>query len=255
MTEIASFDIAAILPFILIGFAAQLVDGALGMAFGVICNTLLVAVLGVPPAVASARIHVVEVFTTGVSGISHLLHRNIEWPLFFRLLVPGVIGGVLGAYVLTSLHADMVKPFVLAYLVAIGIWLLVRGLLYPPKIQKPTVIAPLGLVGGFLDAAGGGGWGPVVTSNLLVQGAEPRKVVGTVNSVEFFLTLAVSATFIWNLGFADVAGATLGLLIGGVLAAPLGAFMAKRFSPKLMLVLVGVVLTATSAFGLYRAVM
>ncbi len=255
MTEIASLDIAALLPFILIGFAAQLVDGALGMAFGVICNTLLVAVLGVPPAVASARIHVVEVFTTGVSGISHLLHRNIEWPLFFRLLIPGVIGGVLGAYVLTSLHADMVKPFVLAYLVAIGIWLLVRGLLYPPKIQKPTVIAPLGLVGGFLDAAGGGGWGPVVTSNLLVQGAEPRKVVGTVNSVEFFLTLAVSATFIWNLGFADVAGATLGLLIGGVLAAPLGAFMAKRFSPKLMLVLVGVVLTVTSAFGLYRAVM
>jgi uncharacterized membrane protein YfcA len=255
MTEIASLDIAALLPFILIGFAAQLVDGALGMAFGVICNTLLVAVLGVPPAVASARIHVVEVFTTGVSGISHLLHRNIEWPLFFRLLIPGVIGGVLGAYVLTSLHADMVKPFVLAYLVAIGIWLLVRGLLYPPKIQKPTVIAPLGLIGGFLDAAGGGGWGPVVTSNLLVQGAEPRKVVGTVNSVEFFLTLAVSATFIWNLGFADVAGATLGLLIGGVLAAPLGAFMAKRFSPKLMLVLVGVVLTATSAFGLYRAVM
>ena len=255
MTEIASLDIAALLPFILIGFAAQLVDGALGMAFGVICNTLLVAVLGVSPAVASARIHVVEVFTTGVSGISHLLHRNIEWPLFFRLLIPGVVGGVLGAYVLTSLHADMVKPFVLAYLVAIGIWLLVRGLLYPPKIQKPTVIAPLGLIGGFLDAAGGGGWGPVVTSNLLVQGAEPRKVVGTVNSVEFFLTLAVSATFIWNLGFADVAGATLGLLIGGVLAAPLGAFMAKRFSPKLMLVLVGVVLTVTSAFGLYRAVM
>ncbi|WP_422058799.1 sulfite exporter TauE/SafE family protein [Sphingopyxis sp.] len=255
MHEIASIDFTALWPFILIGFAAQLVDGALGMAFGVICNTLLVAVLGVPPAVASARIHVVEVFTTGVSGISHLLHRNIEWSLFWRLLIPGVTGGVLGAYVLTSFHADIVKPFVLAYLALIGIWLLVRGLLYPPKVQKPTVIAPLGLVGGFLDAAGGGGWGPVVTSNLLVQGAEPRKVVGTVNSVEFFLTLAVSATFIWNLGFADVAGATLGLLIGGVLAAPLGAFMAKRFSVKLMLTLVGVVLTATSAFGLYRALL
>jgi uncharacterized membrane protein YfcA len=251
--EFAGIDFAALLPFILIGFAAQLVDGALGMAFGVICNTLLVAVLGVPPAVASARIHVVEVFTTAVSGISHLLHRNIEWPLFWKLLIPGVTGGVLGAYVLTSFHADIVKPFVLAYLALIGVWLLIRGLLYPPKIQKPTVIAPLGLVGGFLDAAGGGGWGPVVTSNLLVQGAEPRKVVGTVNSVEFFLTLAVSATFIWNIGFADVAGATLGLLIGGVLAAPLGAFMAKRFSVKLMLTLVGVVLTATSAFGLYRA--
>lgn len=252
MHEIAAFDFSAILPFILIGFAAQLVDGALGMAFGVICNTLLVAVMGVPPAVASARIHVVEVFTTAVSGISHLLHRNIEWPLFFRLLVPGVIGGVAGAYLLTSIDGNIVKPFILGYLVAVGLWLLFRGLFYPPKFRKPKVIAPLGLVGGFLDAAGGGGWGPVVTSNLLVQGAEPRKVVGTVNSVEFFLTLAVSATFIYHLGLADIAGATLGLLIGGVAAAPLGAFMAKRFSPKLLLVLVGVVLTATSSFGLWK---
>ncbi len=253
MFDPAAIDVAALLPFILIGFAAQLVDGALGMAFGVICNTLLVAVLGVPPATASARIHVVEIFTTGASGLSHLFHRNIDWPLFFRLLVPGVIGGVAGAYVLTSLHAEVVKPFVLGYLVLIGIWLLVRGLLYPPKIAKPKVVAPLAVVGGFLDAAGGGGWGPVVTSNLLVQGGEPRKIIGTVNSVEFFLALAVSLAFIWQLGFEDILGPTLGLIIGGVVAAPFGAYMAKRFSPKLMLVMVGVVLTATSAFGLYRA--
>jgi uncharacterized protein len=255
MIDFAAIDFTALLPFILIGFAAQLVDGALGMAFGVICNTLLVAVLGVPPATASARIHVVEIFTTGASGLSHLFHRNIDWPLFFRLLVPGVIGGVLGAYVLTALHADVVKPFVLGYLVLIGIWLLVRGLLYPPKISKPKVVAPLAVVGGFLDAAGGGGWGPVVTSNLLVQGGEPRKIVGTVNSVEFFLAVAVSAAFIWHLGFEEILGPTLGLIIGGVAAAPLGAYMAKRFSPKVMLVMVGVVLTATSAFGLYKAVM
>lgn len=254
MTELAAIDFSALLPFVLIGFAAQLVDGALGMAFGVICNTLLVAVLGVPPATASARIHVVEIFTTGASGLSHLFHRNIDWPLFWRLLIPGVVGGVLGAYVLTSLHADVVKPFVLGYLVLIGIWLLVRGLLYPPKIAKPKVVAPLAVVGGFLDAAGGGGWGPVVTSNLLVQGGEPRKVVGTVNSVEFFLAVAVSIAFIANLGFEEILGPTLGLIIGGVVAAPIGAMMAKRFSPKLMLVMVGIVLTATSAFGLYRAV-
>jgi len=253
MTELAAIDFTALLPFILIGFAAQLVDGALGMAFGVICNTLLVAVLGVPPAVASARIHVVEIFTTGASGLSHLFHRNIDWPLFFRLLIPGIVGGVLGAYVLTSLHADVVKPFVLGYLVLIGIWLLVRGLLYPPKISKPKVVAPLAVIGGFLDAAGGGGWGPVVTSNLLVQGGEPRKIVGTVNSVEFFLAIAVSIAFIANLGFEEILGPTLGLIIGGVAAAPLGAYMAKRFSPKVMLVMVGIVLTATSAFGLYRA--
>ncbi|HWW56912.1 MAG TPA: sulfite exporter TauE/SafE family protein [Sphingopyxis sp.] len=253
MIDLAAIDFTALLPFILIGFAAQLVDGALGMAFGVICNTLLVAVLGVPPATASARIHVVEIFTTGASGLSHLFHRNIDWPLFFRLLIPGVIGGVLGAYVLSSLHADVVKPFVLGYLVLIGVWLLVRGLLYPPKIAKPKIVAPLAVVGGFLDAAGGGGWGPVVTSNLLVQGGEPRKVVGTVNSVEFFLAVAVSIAFIANLGINEILGPTLGLIIGGVAAAPLGAMMAKRFSPKVMLVMVGVVLTATSAFGLYRA--
>lgn len=253
MIDFAAIDFTALLPFIVIGFAAQLVDGALGMAFGVICNTLLVAVLGVPPATASARIHVVEIFTTGASGLSHLFHRNIDWPLFWRLLIPGVIGGFIGATTLASLHAEAVKPFVLGYLVLIGIWLLVRGLLYPPKISKPKVIAPLAVVGGFLDAAGGGGWGPVVTSNLLVQGGEPRKVVGTVNSVEFFLAVAVSATFIWHLGFEQIVGPTLGLIIGGVAAAPLGAYMAKRFSPKIMLVMVGVVLTATSAFGLYKA--
>ena len=254
MIDFAAIDFSALLPFILIGFAAQLVDGALGMAFGVICNTLLVAVLGVPPATASARIHVVEIFTTGASGLSHLFHRNIEWPLFWRLLIPGMIGGVLGAYVLSSLHADVVKPFVLGYLVLIGVWLLIRGLLYPPKFEKPKIVAPLAVVGGFLDAAGGGGWGPVVTSNLLVQGGEPRKVVGTVNSVEFFLAVSVSIAFIWNLGFSEILGPTLGLIIGGVAAAPLGAMMAKRFSPKVMLVMVGIVLTATSAFGLYRAV-
>src|SRR3989344_2901043 len=117
MIDFAAIDFSALLPFILIGFAAPLVAGALGMGFGVICNALLVPVLGVPPATASARIHVVEIFTTGASGLSHLFHRNIEWPLFFCLLVLGVIGGVLGAYVLTSLHAEVVKPFVPGYLI------------------------------------------------------------------------------------------------------------------------------------------
>lgn len=251
--DLAGIDLAYLLPFIAVGFAAQLVDGALGMAFGVISNTLLVGVLGVPPAQASQRVHLVECFTTAASGISHLLHGNIDGKLFFRLLVPGVIGGIGGAYVLTSLHADVVKPFVLTYLAGIGLYLLWRGLFYPPKLREAKLVAPLGLVGGFLDAAGGGGWGPVVTSNLLIQGADPRKVVGTVNSVEFFLTLTISATFIYHLGLADVAGATLGLLIGGVAAAPLGAWAAKHFPPKTMLILVGIVLSLTSAYGIYRA--
>lgn len=247
------FDLAALLPFIAVGFAAQLVDGALGMAFGVISNTLLVGVLGVPPAHASQRVHIVEVFTTGVSGLSHLLHRNIDGRLFVRLVVPGMIGGSLGAYVLSSLDAAVVKPFVLLYLTSIGIYLLWRGFMYPPKLKEAKLVAPLGLVGGFLDAAGGGGWGPVVTSNLLIQGAEPRKVVGTVSAAEFFLTLTISASFIFHLGVEKLAGATLGLLIGGLLAAPLGAWAAKHFPAKHMLILVGVVLTLTSAYGVWSA--
>lgn len=248
-----NIDLSALLPFIAVGFAAQAVDGALGMAFGVISNTLLVGVMGVPPALASQRVHVVECFTTATSGISHLLHGNIDKKLFFRLLIPGMVGGATGAYVLTSLDAAVVKPFVLTYLTAIGLMLLYRGFKYPPQGKPAKVVAPLGLVGGFLDAAGGGGWGPVVTSNLLIQGADPRRVVGTVNAVEFFLTLTISATFIYHLGFADLAGATLGLLIGGLFAAPLGAWAAKHIPAKPMLVMVGIVLTATSAFGVYKA--
>ncbi|WP_423141004.1 sulfite exporter TauE/SafE family protein [Parablastomonas sp. CN1-191] len=253
MIAFGAFDFQALLPFILVGFAAQLVDGALGMAFGVICNTLLVGVLGVPPALASQRVHIVECFTTATSGLSHLFHRNIDGKLFLRLLIPGLAGGILGAYVLSSVDASVVKPFVLLYLAAIGLSLLWRGLRYPPQGRPARYVAPLGLIGGFLDAAGGGGWGPVVTSNLLIQGADPRRVVGTVNAVEFFLTIAVSAAFIWNLGVADVAGATLGLLIGGILAAPIGAFAAKRVPAKAMLVMVGVVLTLTSLYGVWAA--
>ena len=252
--DLGSFDLASLWPFIAVGFAAQLVDGALGMAFGVISNALMVGVLGVPPALASQRVHIVECFTTATSGISHLLHGNIDKKLFFRLLVPGIVGGLAGAYLLSSVDAGVIKPFVLAYLSIIGIYLLWRGLAYPPKTREAKYVAPLGLFGGFLDAAGGGGWGPVVSSNLLVQGAEPRKVVGTVNSVEFFLTVAVSAAFIWHLGVADLAGATLGFLIGGMAAAPFGAFAAKHFPAKWMLVMVGVVLSATSGYGVYTAI-
>lgn len=253
MDFLAGFDWSALLPFIAVGFAAQMVDGALGMAFGVISNTLMVGVLGIPPALASQRVHIVECFTTATSGISHLLHGNIDKKLFFRLLLPGMAGGIIGAYVLTSVDASVIKPWVLLYLCGIGVYLLTRGILYPPKIKEAKHVAPLGLLGGFLDAVGGGGWGPVVTSNLLIQGADPRKVVGTVNTVEFFLTLTVSAAFIFHLGVVDVAGATLGFLIGGIAAAPFGAWAAKHIPAKAMLIMVGIVLTLTSAYGAYRA--
>ena len=252
MIDLGSLTLLDILPFIAVGFAAQIVDGALGMAFGVLSTTLLLG-LGVPPAAASAGVHTVETFTTGVSGISHIAHRNVDWRLLARLAVPGVIGGVLGAYVLTQIDAEAVKPFVLAYLAAIGAYLVWRGFHYPPEHKAPKVVEPLALVGGFLDAAGGGGWGPVVTGNLLVQGAEPRRTIGTVNTAEFLLTVSISATFIATLGWAAFTVATLGLLIGGVAAAPLGAWVARRAPSKILLLLVGTLLLVTSIYGIYRA--
>ena len=241
-----------LVPFILIGFAAQLVDGALGMAYGQISSTLLIS-LGVPPAAASAGVHTAETFTTAVSGISHTAHRNVDWRLFPRLVVPGVIGGVLGAYVLTSIDASVAKPFVLIYLAALGLYLFYRGVMHRHTERRPRIVSPLGFLGGFLDAAGGGGWGPVVTGNLLVQGAEPRKTIGTVNTAEFFLTVTISATFLATLGWQAFTTATVGLLIGGVCAAPFGAWIAKRVNPDTLLTFVGALLTLISCYGLYRA--
>lgn len=250
---LASFDWQALLPFIAIGFAAQLVDGALGMAFGVISSTLLVSVMGVPPARASAGVHMVEVFTTGASGISHILLKNVDWALFGRIAIPGVIGGVAGAFMLSSVDASVARPFVMAYLAGIGIYLLLKAVRYPPQPKSPRVVAPLGLIGGFLDASGGGGWGPVVSSNLLVQGADVRRTVGTVNTAEFLVTVAISATFIATIGLEAFTTVTAGLLIGGLMAAPLGAIVARFMPVKALMLMVGIVLTATSLFSLYRA--
>jgi uncharacterized membrane protein YfcA len=243
-------DPSVLLPFILIGFAAQMVDGALGMAFGQISSTLLIST-GVPPAAASAGVHTAETFTTAVSAISHVAHRNVDWRLFFRLVIPGVIGGVIGAYVLT-LGAERAKPFVLIYLTALGLYLFYRGVMHRHTERQPRIVGPIGLVGGFLDAAGGGGWGGIVTSNLLVQGSNPRKTIGTVNTAEFFLTVTISATFIFTLGWEAFTTATLGLLIGGVCAAPFGAKVAKRVNPDTLLTFVGALVTLTSGFALYR---
>lgn len=255
LPELTIEHIQAIAPFIAIGFAAQLVDGALGMAFGVITNTLLVSVLGVAPARASASVHLVETFTTAASAVSHIVHRNVDWRLFLRLVIPGMIGGIAGAYLLSSIDASLARPFVMTYLAGIGVYILWRAwrLDRGSEHRPAKVIAPLGLVGGFLDAAGGGGWGPVVTSNLLMQGTEPRRTIGTVNTAEFFLTTTISIAFIATLGIAAFTIAAVGLIIGGLLAAPLGAVLVKRIPARRLLTMVGIVLIATSLFSLYRA--
>ena len=244
----------ALLPFIAVGFFAQLVDGALGMAFGVITNTLLISVIGVPPARASASIHIVETFTTAASAASHIAHRNVNWGLFWRLVIPGMTGGIAGAYLLANIDGNVARPFVMAYLACIGVYLLWRSweMSHHHEHKPARFIAPLGLVGGFLDAAGGGGWGPVVTSNLLVQGTEPRTTIGTVNAAEFFLTVSVSVTFLITLGMEAFTQAVAGLIIGGLLAAPLGGLLVKRIPAKWLLAMVGGVVLATSIFSIAK---
>ena len=239
------------LLFAIVGFLAQAVDGALGMAYGVISSTTLLA-FGVSPAHASAAVHAAEMFTTAASGSAHLYHRNIDWKLFWRLAPFGVIGGCLGAYVLTSFDAGAMKPFVTTYLALIGAWLVVRSFRKVPSNPIPTgIVAPLGMTGGFLDAAGGGGWGPIVTTGLLGAGAPPRYVIGTVNASEFLITTSVSLTFLLALltGHWEDAGdltdnlpAVAGLVVGGVFAAPLAGIMVKRLRERVLLRLVGILI-------------
>lgn len=239
--------------FVFIGFFAQLVDGALGMAFGVISTSSLIA-LGTPPAIASAAVHTAEIATTGISGASHIWHRNVNWALFRRLVIPGVIGGVVGAYVLTELPEEIVKPLVTLYLAAMAVMIFLR---IAAKLRRrwEIPIPILGSAGAFLDAIGGGGWGPIVTSTLLAKGDEPRWTIGSVNTAEFVITIAISLTFLSQLDLSQHLTVIGGLVLGGALAAPLAGYLVKKLPQRLLLILVGAViatLTLVNLVSLFR---
>lgn len=237
--------------FIIIGFVAQFVDGALGMAFGVISSSAMIA-LGMPPALASANVHAAEVFTTAASGISHAAAKNVDWQVFWRLAIFGAVGGASGAVLVSLVDTDFIRPFVAAYLFSMGlivIWKGLRPIGSPPKIGRVRI---LGLVGGAADAIGGGGWGPVVASNLIARGGDAARMVGTVNLAEFFVTIAVSGAFLLALG-PNFGTAALGLLIGGVIAAPIAAWAARRVPRKSLTVVVGLAICSVSAYNLGRA--
>jgi uncharacterized membrane protein YfcA len=236
-----------------VGFVAQLVDGALGMAFGLIATTAMLS-LGLPPAQASAATHTAEVFTTGVSGLSHLYFRNIDGRLFAVLSVAGVIGGVAGAYLLSNIDGKIIRPFIAVYLLAIGLLIVVKAfrLSRVREDAKAAYAAPLGLVGGFLDAIGGGGWGPMVTSTLIGSGHAPRRVIGSVSASEFFVTVAVSTTFFIELGTSHLEHIAA-LVIGGVVAAPLGGFVVRRLKVHWLMGIVGVLVSSLALVQLVRA--
>lgn len=240
--------------FIVVGFLAQMIDGALGMAYGVSSNTFLLS-LGIPPAAASASVHMAEVVTTGISGFSHWKLGNVNWSLVKRLLIPGVIGGVAGAYLLTAFDGDIIKPYISAYLLIMGLVIIVKAFNMKKEHNENEYHGPkislLGLVGGFCDAIGGGGWGPVVTTTLVARGKHPRLTIGSVNFSEFFVTFAESVTFVLALNFFEYWQIILGLLIGGAIAAPIAAIMAKKLPMKALMIFVGVLIVLLSIRTIY----
>ncbi len=246
-----SFD-SDFLFFVLAGFVAQIIDGSLGMAYGVSCTTLLLY-LGIPPALASASVHTSEVFTTGVSGLSHLYLKNVNLKLFFKLAVPGVIGAVLGAYLLSNvLDGNLIKPYISAYLFIIGVFILVKSFKALTVKDEVKKVSFLGFAGGFCDAIGGGGWGPIVTSNLIFRGKTPKETIGTVNTAEFFVTFFSTGVFLFFVG-VDSWKIILGLILGGIIAAPIGAMAATKIKPKILMFLVGLVIIITSAYTIYKS--
>jgi uncharacterized membrane protein YfcA len=240
------------LLFMLVGFIAQLIDGSLGMAYGVSANSFLLGI-GISPAAASASVHTAEIVTTAVSGFSHWRFGNVDFNLVKRLAIPGVIGGVTGAYILTSLPGEKLKPYIAIYLLIMGIRIFLKAVKLTTFTTAPKnkYLFPLGLFGGLFDAIGGGGWGPIVTSTLISDGNVPNKTIGSVNLTEFFVTFSEAIAFILTIGLVNL-NIILGLMLGGVIAAPFGALLTKKLPPKVIMIIVALLIIGLQLRTLFQ---
>lgn len=237
----------------MVGLFAQVIDGALGMAYGITATTFLLST-GVSPAAASASVHIAEIFTTGLSGWSHWRFGNVDKSLFKRLLIPGLVGAITGAYLITTIDGKAIKPYISAYLLLMGVYILYKAWRHVKRrnTEVPKHVGPLALLGGFVDAVGGGGWGPVVTSSLIGTGNNPRTTIGSVNAAEFFLAISTSATFAMLVG-VTYWPVIAGLVLGGMFAAPMAAWLCRHLQARVLLTMVGVLITLLSLFNLYKA--
>ena len=238
--------------FFAIGFVAKFVDGALGMAYGVLTSAALLAI-GLPPAHASALVHTAEIFTTSASAASHIYHRNVDWRMVARLGATGVLGAILGAWVLSNVEVTAARRFVYAYLLIMGFYILWKSMRIASAPRKPagwTVL--LGFGAGFLDASGGGGWGPMTTSTLVGSGHAPRYSVGSVNTAEFFVTVSAATTFFTEIGVAPLEH-FIPLVLGGILAAPFGGWVVKHVPTRGLMTAVGILIVTLSIVQLFRA--
>jgi uncharacterized protein len=236
-----------------VGLLAQVIDGALGMAYGITSSSFLLA-LGASPAVASGATHLAEVFTTGVSGVAHLRMGNVNKKLFFSLLIPGIIGALIGTYILGHIDGKVLKPYISAYLLLMGLYVLSKAFRHIRARHeiKLTKVVPLALFGSFMDTTGGGGWGPIVTTSLVGSGHDPRTTIGSVNFAEFFLTVTVAAA-LFSILDSSVWIVVSGLIVGGLFAAPFAAYLTKHLNTKILLILVGSLISIISTYNLYKA--
>src|SRR5215216_5638769 len=246
----------------IVGLIAQLVDGSLGMAYGVTSQSLLLTV-GIAPALASASVHIAEVGTTAASGASHWRFGNVDWSKVWPLAIPGAIGAFLGAVVLSAfITAEAAEPIVAVFLFGLGVFVLARFSFrrHERPVQVRPVskgfLAPLGLIAGFLDAAGGGGWGPISTPTLLSSGRmQPRKIIGTVDTSEFVIAVCASVGFLFGLSFADVPWTIVGaLLLGGLIAAPIAAYIVRILPTRIMGTAVGGFILVVNANTFFSAI-
>ena len=241
------------------GFAAQLVDGALGMGYGITSSTILL-LIGLSPAAASASVHIAKIGTGASSGLAHHRFGNVDWKVVRRIALPGGIGAFVGATVLSALSTESSRPLSSLFLFVLGIYVVMRYLAGGLRVLRKGTprlrfLIPLGLIGGFVDATGGGGWGPVATPALLADGRlAPNRVIGTVSASEFVVAVAASAGFIFGIGVAGVRlDYVAALLVGGLVAAPIAAYLVRHMNPRLLGVIVGGFICFTNARTLLAA--
>lgn len=250
--SIASYDWSSFFTqdiwwFVLGGFIAQMIDGSLGMAYGVSATTFLLS-FGISPAASSASVHTAEIFTSGVSGLTHLRFQNVNKKLFKSLLVPGMLGAVAGAYILYTLeeYNYIIRPLVSIYTLILGIAIIRKALLMQIRKRRKTKNVPaLASIGGFLDSIGGGGWGPIVSTTLIARGRHPRYTIGSVNLAEFFVSFASSLTFFATIGISHIK-IIVGLIMGGIIAAPIAAHITRKLPIKRMMIFVGIIVILVS---------
>ncbi|WP_341226593.1 sulfite exporter TauE/SafE family protein [uncultured Arcticibacterium sp.] len=241
------------LIFLAIGVFAQLVDGTLGMGYGATSTTFLLS-FGVHPATSSMAVHVAEMFTTGASAISHYRFKNINKKLVLNLIVPGIAGAIIGAYLLADvIDGEAIKPFIAIYMIILAATIIIKGLKKNIKKKKSKNLGLLAGFGGFMDSIGGGGWGPIVTSTLMGRGRDPRYTIGSVNTAEFAIAFASGITFVL---FEGISGwrVIAGLVVGGIIAAPVGAYFLNKIPRKPATILVGFVLIILSVRTLIRLI-